>query len=125
MEPTKIELTAADFRVGQKVWVETGEGGEAEIHSISAKEINAVTVTGHFGKYERDISEIKPILRRLDSMTKEENETMCFKIQQRLIYDYLDSIGVDRPRLINGVAIESLIDAGLAVDAATLERSGK
>lgn len=76
------------------------------------------------------INEIKPILRRLDSMS--EQEKFIFGSYHSPIYqdgrmyanseafDWLDVNGFDRPRLIDGVHYESLIDTGLAIDAATL-----
>ncbi len=118
----EIELTAADFRVGQMVYsCHKPFGCKWFIEEIGETFIKLHGLDNQF-----PISEIKPILRRMDSMTEEETikQEYFFTIGYPLFLpDWLDSNGFDRPRIINGVSIPSLILAGLAVDAATLERS--
>lgn len=116
-------LPASYYRDGQ---LAMGRNRVGEIWQIDPKYICLKGLAFSFR-----ISEIKPILRRLESMS--DQEKFIFGSYHSPIYqdgrmyanseafDWLDVNGFDRPRLIDGVRYESLIDAGLAIDAATLE----
>lgn len=138
---TKTEyLSVKHLRIGETVLTPNGVG-KIEILSAPSETVT-IEMNGYLKSFED--SEIKPILRRLDSMTEVEKsqfkemlsyvnfntKSLCgrfIETTKKALFsyhaiDWLDANGFDRPRLINGVAIESLIEAGLAVDAATLEK---
>lgn len=129
----KTELTAADLRVGQRVWVETEDRNfDSEIRSIERLagggleyEISVYDPCDIARPFYVELSEIKPILRRLDSMTKEETEeyqSLCWEeTYEYASSDFHDTIQSVLYLLDNDFDVRGWIDAGLAIDAATLE----
>ena len=75
-------------------------------------------------RYTIDISEIKPYLFPMSSMTDEDKEEYC-QLQQRVIYNSKGPVNEDVTKYINWcykkhLDINNLIPIGLAIDAANL-----
>lgn len=138
----KKELTAADF--AKVKWVQSTDGNVGELEIINRRNPSKAFVALFQAKYSdidhpearlpgwrafKTNDEIKPILRRLEDMTEEEKafygstfkqieigggwvpNGLCIRTETAHTFDYLDSIGID---------CRGWIDAGLAIDAATL-----
>lgn len=141
---TQTHLPIEAYRIGQRVAMLNNEGGvfgEAKIRVLNNENKRAIPNTRAFIEVEfidpaldwhdpifYDLSAIKPVLRRMEDMTDEEQnkhnslcqqkcyidnrqQSICFFSETGLSIDYLDSIGVD---------CMGWIPAGLAVDAKTL-----
>lgn len=72
-------------------------------------------------RYTIDISEVKPYLFPMSSMTDEEKEEYC-QLQQRVIYNSKGPVNEDVTKYINWcykkhLDINNLIPIGLAIDA--------
>lgn len=125
---TKKELTAADLRVGQKVWVEINDNEpDFATHIVAInQEHYGITVTNESGVLIGiKLSEMKPILRRFESMTESESKkykSLCW--EQTYEYsssDFNETIESVLWLVKNNFDVMGWIDAGLAVDAATLK----
>lgn len=125
----KPELTAADLRVGQMVAFGPNifklesiglNGVELEIDDIGSGWLSHNVIKPCY-----TFSEIKPILRRLDSMTLEEAEeyqSLCWEeTYEYASSDFHDTIESVIWLIGNNFDVRGWIDAGLAIDAATLE----
>ena len=125
MKTTKAQLTAADFRVGQKVYsCHKPFGCKWFIEEIGETFVKLHGLDNHF-----PLSEIKPILRRMDSMSDDEirrYQDLCweetFELSSSTFHDTIESV---LWLLDNGFDVRGWIDDGLAVDAATIERSSE
>lgn len=120
---TKIELTASDFRVGQMVYsCHKPFGCKWFIEEIGETFVKLRGLGNQF-----PISEIKPILRRLETMNEQETkayQNLCYEeIYELSPSTFHDTIESTLWLLDNWFDVRGWIDAGLAVDAATLERS--
>ncbi len=127
----KPELTAADFKVGQKVCTNYSTR-QFKIKRIEGED--SIVGTNEYGSpiYYK-ASEIKPILRRLDSMTTKEWE-IYEGLFQEFHYPLYDQIGHESKlfesiestlwAIDNNFDVRGWIKSGLAVDAATLEGDG-
>jgi len=124
---TEIKLTAADFRVGQRVQekegrvliiteIEDSVEGIDRRPTVSARKPNGVTCIQFF------LDEIKPILRRYTDQYNTDNFTEKEELEYSdlLSSSYEDTIESVLWLIENGFDVWGWIDLGLAVDAATL-----
>lgn len=134
-EEPATHLPVEYYRPNQFVRAKTGEGYIdfiKKIHHNPGRLFDEIGFRDHVDGeqyHAYPVASIKPILRRLTSMTKEEKDSYerlkDFKFhlfwENALSIDWIDANGFDRPRLIDGVRYDSLIDAGLAIDAETIK----
>lgn len=117
----KTELTAADLRVGQRVVYTSKETGERFVTPVLKIRANGLLSLGW--PLMAELSEIKPILRRLESMSDAEKGT--YRIKRNDMRANIETIESALWLLDNDFDVRGWIDAGLAIDAATLEGDGK
>lgn len=123
----KTELTAADLRVGQRVVYTSKETGERFVTPVL--KIRAHGLLSLEWPLMAELSEIKPILRRLESMSESEEGVYNNLRDAETVIDsdgdckkyYFETIESALWLIDNNFDVLGYIDAGLAVDAATLE----
>lgn len=127
MQTTKTELTAADLKVGQMVWIPERKVIGRIIGIKTYKTWGDLVIAlPDYSSPPFNVSEIKPILRPVESMNEAELETYNdLRLYSYSENGYNQTIQSVLYLIDNGFDVRGWIGLGLAVDAATVEGDGE